>query len=206
MYSIVPIPLVAGQVVVKKIYTSGTRILCQILTFKKTIFMERKSFLQSLALGAGSIITVPALANGLTTKDVGDPLPAEKVKEFVIAGHSDIIKVKSLLTEFPTLLYATWDWGTGDFETGLEGAGHVGNKEIANYLIGQGARTNLFVLTMLGKTQIVKAYLDTFPEYLNARGPHGFTLLHHAQKGGDDAKELLDFVQSKGLKETKVAL
>ena len=135
-----------------------------------------------------------------------DPLPPEKVKEFVTVGHSDLGKVKTLLLEFPTLLYATWDWGGGDFETALEGAGHVGTKDVANFLIGQGARTNLFVLTMLGKTQIVKTYLETYPEYLNARGPHGFTFLHHAQKGGDDAKELLDYFQMKGLKETKTPL
>ena len=59
---------------------------------------------------------------------------------------------------------------------------------------------------MLGKTQIVKAYLDAYPEYLNARGPHGFTFLHHAQRGGDDAKELLEYFQKKGLKETKMSL
>jgi len=172
--------------------------------------MIRKSFLQQLAIGAGSLVTVPYLLNSqqtqTTNKPLIDPLPAEKVKDFVIAGHGNLDKVKSMLAEFPTLLYATWDWGDGDFETGLEGAGHVGNKEIANYFIGLGARTNLFVLTMLGKTQIVKPYLDTFPQYLTARGPHGLTLLHHAQKGGDDAKELLDYLQSKGLKETKAKL
>ena len=79
-------------------------------------------------------------------------------------------------------------------------------EKIANYLVGLGARTNLFVLTMLGKTAIVKNYLETFPSYLTARGPHGLTFLHHAQKGGDDAKELLEYFQSKGLKETKQAL
>lgn len=172
--------------------------------------MKRKSFLQQLAVGAGGMVAFPYILNGQTdSKKIspkGDPLPAEKVKEFVSAGHNNLEKVKSLLIEIPTLLYATWDLGGGDFETGLEGAGHVGNKDIANYLISKGARTNLFVLTMLGKTQIVKAYLDTWPEYLNARGPHGFTLLHHAQRGGDDAKELLEYLQSKGLKETKTAL
>ena len=111
-----------------------------------------------------------------------------------------------MLAESPTLLYATWDWGGGDFETALEGAGHVGNKEIANYLIELGARTNLFVLTMLGKTNLVKSYLEAFPEYLKARGPHGFTLLHHAQRGGEEAKELLDYLGSKGLKESQAAL
>jgi hypothetical protein len=172
--------------------------------------MKRKSFLQQLAAGAGGLVTLPFFVNGQTAPTMNppksDPLPAEKVKEFVGAGHNNLDKVKSLLAEFPTLLYATWDWGGGDFETGLEGAGHVGSKDIANYLIGQGARTNLFVLTMLGKTQIVKAYLETYPDYLNARGPHGFTLLHHAQRGGDDAKELMEYFQSKGLKETKSKL
>jgi ankyrin repeat protein len=172
--------------------------------------MNRKNFLQQVAIGTGSILAAPYLLSGQTAplKEIlrADPLPAEKVKEFVAAGHNNLDKVKTLLLEFPTLLYATWDLGGGDFETALEGAGHVGNKDIANHLIKLGARTNMFVLTMLGKTQIVKPYLEAFPEYLSARGPHGLTLLHHAQRGGDDAKELLEYLQSKGLKETKTAL
>ena len=172
--------------------------------------MNRKYFLQQVAIGTSGIIAMPYLLSGQNAgkKEIpkGDPLPAEKVKEFVGAGHNNLIRVKEMLVEIPTLLYATWDWGDGDFETALEGAGHVGNKEIANYLINIGARTNLFVLTMLGKTTIVKSYIETFPQYLSARGPHGFTLLHHAQRGGDEAKELLEYFQSKGLKETKTAL
>lgn len=167
--------------------------------------MNRKHFLQYAGIGSGSLLVSPYLFSQ-NNQPAADPLPPEKVKEFVIAGHGDFDKVKHLLIEFPTLLYATWDWGAGDFETALEGAGHVGNKEIANHLIGIGARTNLFVLTMLGKTQIVKPLLDTYPSYLNARGPHGLTLLHHAQKGGEDAKELVDYLQGKGLKETKMPL
>jgi ankyrin repeat protein len=172
--------------------------------------MNRKIFLRNAALGAGGIISLPLLLNGQQEpkKEIPrpDPLPAEKVKDFVRAGHNDLEKVKSLLIEFPTLVYASWDLGGGDFETALEGAGHVGNKDIANYLIKQGSRTNMFVLTMLGKTQVVKPFLEAFPEYLTARGPHGFTLLHHAQRGGDDAKELLEYLTSKGLKDTKTPL
>jgi hypothetical protein len=174
-------------------------------TLKEKI-MHRKNFLQKFAISAGGIIMAPTFIPAQTQSPKADPLPAEKVKEFVIAGHGNPDKVKSMLAELPTLLYATWDWGGGDFETAVEGAGHVGNKEISNYLIGLGARTNMFVLTMLGKTQLVKPFLETFPQYLSARGPHGLTLLHHAQEGGDDAKELLDYLQSKGLKETKAAL
>ena len=173
--------------------------------------MNRKDFIHRAAFGTGAIVFAPwvvtekypypnrASENGSIAPD---PLPAEKVKEFVIAGHGNLDKTKQLLSEFPSLLYATWDWGGGDFETALEGAGHVGNKDIANHLISVGARTNLFVLTMLGKTAIVKSYLEAYPGYLMAKGPHGFTLLHHAQKGGDDAQELLAYLQEKGLKET----
>lgn len=165
--------------------------------------MERKQFIQTLSLGSSGF-----LLSGLVSaqNQTPDPLPAALVKDFVIAGHGNFDKVKQMHTETPALLYATYDWGKGDFETALEGAGHVGNKEIANWLIEKGARTNLFVLTMLGKTSVVKAFLETFPSYLHARGPHGFTLLHHAQKGGEEAKELLDFIMAKGLSETRASL
>ncbi|MEP6583716.1 MAG: hypothetical protein ABJA90_05605 [Ginsengibacter sp.] len=172
--------------------------------------MVRKKFLQRAIVSAGTILTVPSILLAEPQYKFKHPstdqLPPDKVKDFVIAGHGDLAKVKSMLQELPTLLYATWDWGGGDFETALEGAGHVGNKEIATYLIAAGARTNLFVLTMLGKTEIVTSYINAFPQYINARGPHGFTFLHHAQKGGDDSKVLLDYFQNKGLKGTKSPL
>jgi ankyrin repeat protein len=111
-----------------------------------------------------------------------------------------------MLEEYPNLLYSRYDWGNGDFEEALEGAGHVGNKEIAQYLIGRGARPNIFVLTMLGETVIVKSFLEKYPVLLNSLGPHGFTLLHHATRGGEEAKELLDYFQSKGLTEMQIKI
>ena len=166
--------------------------------------MNRKQFIQQTTFSAGALM-VPVL---LPAQDQPkpEPLPLTIVKEFVIAGHGNFEKTKQMLQENPALLYATYDWGKGDFETALEGAGHVGTKDVANYLIAAGARTNLFVLTMLGKTQLVKSFLEIYPSFINARGPHGLTLLHHAEKGGEDAKELLDYLQSKGLKETKMKL
>jgi hypothetical protein len=165
--------------------------------------MKRKAFLQQFTIGASGLL-LPALSIGQT--QTPEPLAAAAVKDFVIAGHGKFDKVKEMFAESPTLLYATYDWGKGDFETALEGAGHVGNKEIANWLIQQGARTNLFVLTMLGKTAIVKSFLEAFPGYLNAKGPHGLTLLHHANKGGEDAKELLEYLKGKGMTETRISL
>jgi len=59
--------------------------------------------------------------------------------------------VKKLLEETPGLLNASWDWGGGDFETAMGGAGHMGRADIAEYLINKGARMDIFVATMLGK-------------------------------------------------------
>ena len=170
--------------------------------------MKRRKFIEGVMIGGAGVVSLPLIGLSQTSNNRSkvDPLPADKVKEFVSAGHNNLARVKELLAEFPTLVYASWDLGGGDFEMAIEGAGHVGNKEIANYLIEKGARTTLFVLTMLGKTQLVKPYLELYPAYLQARGPHGFTLLHHANRGGEEAKELVDYLQSKGLKETRSAL
>ena len=111
-----------------------------------------------------------------------------------------------MLEEYPLLLNASWDWGGGDFETALGAAGHMGLKETANYLLQKGARADIFVLTMLGKTDIVKSTIKEFPSLLNSLGPHGFTLLHHAEKGGKDSEDLLAFFQSSGMKEKNISL
>lgn len=172
--------------------------------------MNRKSFLGNVMLSAGGAVAFPFLLNGQTpaggTPNKPEAIPAEKVKEFVGASHGKFDVVKQLLAEFPNLLYCSWDWGGGDFESGLEAAGHVGHREIAGHLLELGGRPNIFVLTMLGKTQLVKPILEAYPQFLNAKGPHGLTLLHHAQKGGDDARELLEYLSSKGMKETKLPL
>ena len=80
---------------------------------------------------------------------------------------------KALLAEQPSLLNATWDWGGGDFEMGIGGAGHMGNREIAEYLISQGGRFDIFVAAMLGKLEIVRSLLAAWPALLNSKGPHG---------------------------------
>lgn len=128
-----------------------------------------------------------------------DPLKPEIVKDFVIKGHGNLDGVRQLLDEQPGLLNAAWDWGGGDFETALGGAGHMGRADIAEYLLQKGARMDIFVATMLGKLEIVKGIVMAYPEVLNSRGPHKLSLLHHAEKGGAKAAAVMEFLKSKGL-------
>ena len=123
-------------------------------------------------------------------------LELDLVQEFVAKAHGDFERVQELLTQNPGLVNATWDWGGGDFETALGAAAHMGNKEIANYLLEHGARLDLFAAAMLGKLDIVKAALDTYPDAIKIPGPHGISLIAHAQAGGDEAKSVLDFLES----------
>jgi hypothetical protein len=167
--------------------------------------MNRKKFFLSAIGGIYGASFLPNFLNAQTAPQP-EPLNSELVKEFVGAGHNDLPKVQSMLKENPNLIFCMYDWGGGDFETAIEGAGHVGDKDIANFLIGEGARVNIFALTMLGKTQIVKPVLEVFPNLIFSKGPHGFTLLHHAKVGEKDSEELYDYVQSKGLTEMKMKI
>jgi hypothetical protein len=122
------------------------------------------------------------------------------VEEFVRKAHGDVPATKALLAETPGLLNATWDWGGGDFEMGIGGAGHMGNREIAEFLIGEGGRMDIFVAAMLGKLDIVKAMLGAYPGLLQSKGPHGIPLMTHAKKGGTQAEPVVAFLESQGVK------
>jgi hypothetical protein len=125
-----------------------------------------------------------------------DPLKADLVKEFVVAAHGNLEKTKAMLAETPSLLNATWDWGGGDFEMAIGGAGHMGRRDIAMFLIGEGARFDIFVATMLGRLDVVKPLLTAFPYLAESKGPHGIPLMVHAQKGGQEAAEVAAFLES----------
>jgi hypothetical protein len=127
-----------------------------------------------------------------------DPLVASLVQDFVRKAHTDLTATKALLAEQPSLLNATWDWGGGDFETGLGGAGHMGNREIAEYLIGQGARLDIFVAAMLGRTEIVRAMLTTWPTLISSKGPHGISLMRHAKAGKEGSAAVAEYLASLG--------
>lgn len=165
---------------------------------------NRRSFLGRVAvLGAAvgfSPFNHPLLA--APVRGWADPINPELVKEYVGKAHSDLARVQEILTEHPLLIHAAWDWGDGDFETALGAAGHVGYKEMALFLLDKGARPDIFVLTMLGETELIKGLLERYPTLLQSIGPHGFTLLHHAKRGGEAAQNLLDYLTEKGLKET----
>ena len=123
------------------------------------------------------------------------PLPAQLVQEFVVKAHGDLDAVRALLEQAPLLVNAAWDWGGGDWETGLGGAAHVGQRDIALFLLEQGARLDLFAAAMLGEVEIVRAVVTAFPAMRNAAGPHGIPLVAHARAGGEHARAVVELLE-----------
>ena len=113
-------------------------------------------------------------------------LDPEAVREFVVAGHGDLDAVRAALDGEPGLLNACWDWGGGDFETALGGAGHMGRRDIVEFLLERGARLDVFAAAMLGMEEVVSAVLAADPAARDSLGPHGIPLIAHAKAGGAD--------------------
>jgi hypothetical protein len=118
------------------------------------------------------------------------------VQEFVGNAHGDLEAVRAALEADATLAKAAWDWGDGDWETGLGAAAHMGRRDIAELLLAHGARIDLFAAAMLGEVEVVRAVLNAHPEMRDAKGPHGIPLRAHAEAGGEQAGPVLELLDS----------
>jgi hypothetical protein len=118
------------------------------------------------------------------------------VQDFVIFAHSELDMTKKLLDKEPALLNAVMDWGNGDWETGLGGASHMGRRDIVEVLLDRGARIDIFCAAMMGQIDAVKSFITLQPKLIDAKGPHGFSLHFHAQVGGKESENVLDYLQS----------
>lgn len=114
-----------------------------------------------------------------------DTVTPDIVRTFVAAGHSDLATVETLLAEHPSLLNAGHEWAPGDVETAVEAAAHVGNRAIAEFLLGQGAPLSICTAAMLGRTEAIDRLLADDPSRIAEAGAHAIPLLAHAALSGD---------------------
>jgi hypothetical protein len=159
--------------------------------------LSRNQFIMKLS-GVGAFFSMKSYYSS-NLQDRPAPLDAKVVQEFVRLGHFDLDSVTNRLNETPALLNAATDWGAGDFETALGAASHMGRRDIAEFLISKGARIDIFTLAMLGRLDLVQAMCESYPQLLNSTGPHGITLLMHAQKGGENAISVVNYLKQKGV-------
>ena len=147
----------------------------------------------------------PVLASAPTGDSSDDKLwkgyPRQELKlvaDVVGAAHFDEKRVKELVTTYPELVNACWDWGFGDWETPLGAASHTGQREITEFLLARGARIDIFAAAMLGLTEVVKAFVAAQPGVQRSLGPHGLSLLAHARAGDKPANETVAYLEKLG--------
>ncbi len=138
-------------------------------------------------------VTGSALIAGITGtphRAKAQPSPridSDTVSQFVRVAHGNLERTKTMLEQTPGLLNAAWDWGNGDWETGLGGASHMGRADIARFLLSEGARKDIFCAAMLGEDAVLGALIAADPSIVTSRGPHGITLFYHAALSGNVA-------------------
>lgn len=167
-----------------------------------TLMVSRRTLLASIpAMVAGSSLVSAAQAGPAAASASAPVFPAHDpavVKEMVTVAHGNVARVRELVAARPALARAAWDWGFGDWETALGAASHVGNREIAELLMANGAHPTIFSAAMLGQLDVVRAFVTAAPGAQRIRGPHGITLLAHAKNGGPAAAEVAKYLGSLG--------
>jgi uncharacterized protein len=113
------------------------------------------------------------------------PLPIDLVKDFVTACHARETVVTEMLDSEPALARASIDWGEGDWENGLEAAGHMGNPSIAELLLSRGMTQSIFSAAMMGERALVEQHLKADPSAVSTPGVHGISLIYHAAISGN---------------------
>ena len=119
--------------------------------------------------------------------DKGKPTDPELVRQFVSVSHANIDAVKKCVEAEPSLVKASWDWGGGDWEGGLDAASHMGKAEIMRYLLSRGAAKHVNCAAALGERDLVGAFVAADSAVARYRGVHGISLFFHAASSGDTA-------------------
>ena len=131
------------------------------------------------------------------SKEKKPQIDIDLVRSFVGEAHRDLDQVVAMLDEEPGLVNACVNLGGDDWETALGGASHMGRADIAQHLLDNGARMDVFCAAMMGKMAIVKAYIEDDSNVVHLKGPHGIPLISHAKRGGQD--EIVALLKSHGV-------
>ncbi|QEG24653.1 ankyrin repeat domain-containing protein [Mariniblastus fucicola] len=155
---------------------------------------QRRLFLSGcVAIGA-----LPSVSILSSQDDDSKRLDQEMVNIFVAKSHGDIETIKSLLKKEPALVNCARDWGSGDWETGLGAASHVGRREIATLLLDHGARLDAFAAVMLGMKDVVAEMLKVRKDLHTMPGAHDIPMLCHAIFGKSEAEEVFELLLESG--------
>lgn len=167
-------------------------------------FLELTSSYLVVAAGATSLpAQVSSQSDEVRRKELkiapGFPAyPSDLIQEIVTFAHFDLDRLKSLVQPRPQLVKAAWDWGFGDWETPLGAACHMGRRDIAQYLLDQGATPSIFSSVLFGDLGLLKLLVEQNAGIQRVAGPHSISLLAHARMAGKPSASIANYLASIG--------
>ena len=115
------------------------------------------------------------------------------IREFVETAHGDLPKLRRLLAEKPNLL--TQPNGN---ETALGAACQMRRPDILEFLLGQGEIMTLSATFVLGRVDLVTAFLDADPAPLSKGDKKAHN--KHPVYFAENQPEVLSLLKSRGAK------
>ena len=109
------------------------------------------------------------------------PYTQEQANQFIIDAHSDLEKVKAQVAETPELVHA---YNPETIESALGAAGHMARRDIAQFLLDNGAELELATAAM---TDHVREQLEADPQLAFSGGAHNIPVAAHANMSDDPA-------------------
>jgi len=109
----------------------------------------------------------------------------DQIRDFIIAAHGNLPRVREMLARHPGLLNVRHYWSTDDSESAIQAAAQVGSAPVVEYLLEKGAPLEICTAAMLGRKETVERMLDEDASLIEARGAHGIPLMPHAAMGNN---------------------
>lgn len=112
-------------------------------------------------------------------------LTADQIRDFIVAAHGNLPRVREMLIQHPGLLNVRHFWSEADSETAIQAAAQTGSVPVVEHLLERGAPLDICTAAMLGRKADVQRMLDQDPSRIEARGAHGIPLMPHAALSGN---------------------
>jgi ankyrin repeat protein len=123
-------------------------------------------------------------------------LTEEQIRDFIVAAHGNLPRVREMLTRHPGLLNARHYWSATDSETAIQAGAQTGSRPVVEYLLARGAPLEINTAAFLGRKEDVESMLKLDPGLINATAAHGIPLLPHAALSGN--LELVKMLHQRG--------
>ena len=104
----------------------------------------------------------------------------DQIRDFIVAAHGNLPRVREMLAEHPGLLNVRHYWDGNDSETAIQAAAQSGSAPVVEYLLDRGAPLEICTAAMLGRKDVVDRMLSEDPKLIDAKGAHGIPLMPHA--------------------------